>query len=225
MDCGRPDLNYAAEKETTDCRGFRHALGFEGLLGVALLCGLRCSVCRLPFSADAAGVVAGAFEFAHIIPKSHRGTALATNAKLLCRICHGVLTVRAVSRCSGSLAKKITRCVLQIAEGRMVQRITTWRKRFVLQFRKLNGTASDVELLDAMLKAFAAEAEFADVKVAAAATGDVYRSDNDESEGDLYRDDDDDDGDDGDDDGDDDDGDGDDDDVDIVSQVASRRQE
>jgi hypothetical protein len=55
----------------------------------------------------------------------------------------------------------------------MVQRIMTWRKRFVLQFRELNGTASDAELLDATLKAFAAEAEFADVEVAAAATGDV----------------------------------------------------
>ncbi len=47
------------------------------------------------------------------------------------------------------------------------------------------ATPPAAELLDAMLKTFAAEAEFADVEIAAAATGDVYRSDNDEFEGDL----------------------------------------
>ena len=105
LDCGRQDLNFPASLGVSDKKGFRQALAFEELFAVTLNSGLRCHVCRGPFRTNATQqVVHGVFEFAHVIPKSHGGKALSTNAKLLCRNCHGIVTVRvphqAVSRSS-----------------------------------------------------------------------------------------------------------------------------
>lgn len=95
-DCGREDLDYEYAEENAEAtrRGFRRTLSFEEMLSVALRNGLRCFVCRMPFSADDTGVVQGNFDFAHIQADMYGGKADMSNAEVLCKLCHGELTVR-----------------------------------------------------------------------------------------------------------------------------------
>ncbi len=86
-------------------------------------------------------------------------------------------------------------CVLQVKERKKVQRIMEWRTMFVGQYWTSNPGARPADMCDALLEAFAAEAEFSDVDVQPSEH--QWPSDDDSSEG--GGDDDDGDGDDGDD--------------------------